>query len=207
MRTVKEKQNSQNTAGSSPAGVQANLPKPANSSSDTKQSNDATDKKEELTNYEISSKQVTTTSEAMSIKGLSVAVLINRSALQASLGDKATPDAVDKQVKEIEQLVISAAGLRKDRGDEVKISVVDFVDAGQRPRTGRAAFLPRDPRTPDGDDHQRRRGRSGGCDADLVRHPPARQIARPAAAPRRRRRRPPTSAKCSRGFATAPMRR
>jgi flagellar biosynthesis/type III secretory pathway M-ring protein FliF/YscJ len=60
-----------------------------------------------------------------------VAVLVNRAALAASLGDKARPDAIDKQVKEIEQLVTSAAGLRKDRGDAVKISVVDFVDSGK----------------------------------------------------------------------------
>jgi flagellar M-ring protein FliF len=60
-----------------------------------------------------------------------VAVLVNRAALAASLGDKASPDAIDKQVKEIEQFVTSAAGLRKDRGDAVKISVVDFVDAGK----------------------------------------------------------------------------
>jgi hypothetical protein len=60
-----------------------------------------------------------------------VAVLVNRAALAASLGDKAGPDAIDKQVKEIEQLVTSAAGLRKDRGDAVKISVVDFVDSGK----------------------------------------------------------------------------
>jgi flagellar M-ring protein FliF len=60
-----------------------------------------------------------------------VAVLVNRAALAASLGDKATPDAIDKQVKEIEQLVSSAAGLRKERGDAVKISVVDFVDSGK----------------------------------------------------------------------------
>jgi flagellar M-ring protein FliF len=60
-----------------------------------------------------------------------VAVLVNRAALAASLGDKASPDAIDKQVKEIEQLVTSAAGLRKDRGDAVKISVVDFVDSGK----------------------------------------------------------------------------
>jgi flagellar M-ring protein FliF len=38
---------------------------------------------------------------------------------------------MDKQVKEIEQLVATAAGLRKDRGDTVKISVVDFADAGR----------------------------------------------------------------------------
>jgi flagellar M-ring protein FliF len=131
VRTVKEKSASQNSAGAPAAGVQTNLPKNPNSSSDTKESKDSNDKKEELTNYEISSKQVTTTSAGYVIKNLSVAVLINRSALMASLGDKATPEALDKQVKDIEQLVMSAGGLQKDRGDDVKLSVVDFVDSGK----------------------------------------------------------------------------
>ena len=131
IRTTKEKSTAQNTSGSPAAGVQSNLPKGQNASSDSKQSNDSTDKKEDLTNYEISSKSVTTTSAGFVVNGLSVAVLINKASLAASLGDKATPDAIDKQVKEIEQLVVSAAGLRKERGDEVKISVVDFVDAGK----------------------------------------------------------------------------
>jgi flagellar M-ring protein FliF len=60
---------------------------------------------------------------------LSIAVLINRSALAASLGDKPALEAIDRQVKEIEALVASAAGLRKERGDSVKISIVDFVDS------------------------------------------------------------------------------
>jgi flagellar M-ring protein FliF len=60
-----------------------------------------------------------------------VAVLINRSALTVSLGDKAGPEAVGAQVKEIEQLVASAAGLDKQRGDVVKVSVVDFVDSSR----------------------------------------------------------------------------
>jgi flagellar M-ring protein FliF len=131
VRVVKEKLSSQNSAGEPPAGVEANLPKPKTSASDSKQSKDATDKKEETTNYEISSKSTTTTSAGYVVNGLSVAVLVNRAALVASLGDKATPDAIDKQVKEIEQLVSSAAGLRKERGDAVKISVVDFVDSGK----------------------------------------------------------------------------
>ena len=131
VRVVKEKLSSQNSAGEPPAGVESNLPKSKTSTSDTKQSKDATDKKEETTNYEISSKSITTTSAGYVINGLSVAVLVNRAALAASLGDKASPDAIDKQVKEIEQLVTSAAGLRKDRGDAVKISVVDFVDSGK----------------------------------------------------------------------------
>jgi flagellar M-ring protein FliF len=130
VRVVKEHQNSQNAAGEPPAGVQANLPKTNTSPTETKQSNDATEKKEELTNYEISSKSIVTTSSGFVVDGLSVAVLVNRSALAASLGDKA-PDAMDKQVKEIEQLVATAAGLRKERGDTVKIAVVDFADNGR----------------------------------------------------------------------------
>jgi flagellar M-ring protein FliF len=128
VRVVKERQNSQNAAGEPPAGVQANLPKAKSAPTETKQSNDATDKREELTNYEISSKSITTTSAGFAVDGLSVAVLVNRSALAASLGDKATPDALDKQVKEIEQLVASAGGVRKERGDTIKVSVVDFAD-------------------------------------------------------------------------------
>jgi flagellar M-ring protein FliF len=65
------------------------------------------------------------------VQNLSVAVLINRAALTASLGDKPSPEAVANQVREIEQLVSSAAGLDRQRGDAVKVSVVDFVDSSR----------------------------------------------------------------------------
>jgi len=131
VRVIRESQSSQNSTAEAPAGVERNLPQTKSAAgSDAKQSNDENQKREELTNYEISSKATTTTSAGYSIEGLSVAVLVNRAALTATLGDKATPEAIDKQVKDIEQLVSSAAGLRKDRGDTIKISVVDFVDSG-----------------------------------------------------------------------------
>jgi flagellar M-ring protein FliF len=131
VRVTKEQQSSQNAAGTQPAGVEANLPKQNPSAAEQKQSNDQTQKREELTNYEVSSKSVQTTSAGFIVQKLSVAVLINRAALTASLGDKPSPDAVAAQVKEIEQLVASAAGLDKQRGDVVKISVVDFVDSSR----------------------------------------------------------------------------
>jgi flagellar M-ring protein FliF len=131
VRVTKEQQSSQNAAGTQAAGVEANLPKQNGTGSESKQSNDQTQKREELTNYEVSSKSIQTTSAGFLIQNLSVAVLINRSALTASLGDKAGPEAVAAQVKEIEQLVASAAGLDKQRGDVVKISVVDFVDSSR----------------------------------------------------------------------------
>ncbi len=129
VRVTKEQQNSQNAAGEQAAGVEANLPKPKSSGGESKQSNDQTQKREELTNYEVSSKSIQTTSAGFAVQNLSIAVLINRAALTASLGDKPSSDAVANQVHEIEQLVASAAGLDRQRGDVVKISVVDFIDS------------------------------------------------------------------------------
>lgn len=126
VRVIKESQSSQNTSGQTPTSVERNLPQSKTPAGDSKQSNDENQKREELTNYEISSKATTTTSSGYTIDNLSVAVLVNR----AAFGAKATQDAVDKQVKDIEQLVSSAAGLRKERGDTIKVLVVDFVDSG-----------------------------------------------------------------------------
>src|SRR5277367_6555493 len=131
VRVTKEQQSSQNAAGEQPAGVEANLPKPKPTGGESKQSNDQTQKREELTNYEVSSKSIQTTSAGFVVQNLSVAVLINRAALAASLGGKPSADAIDAQVHEIEQLVASAAGLNRQRGDAVKISVVDFVDSSR----------------------------------------------------------------------------
>ena len=131
VRVTKEQQSSQNAAGSQPAGVEANLPKNTANGTESKQSNDQTQKREELTNYEISSKSVQTTSAGFAVEKLSVAVLVNRTALTASAGQKPAPEAIPAQVKEIEQLVSSAAGLDKARGDIVTVSVVDFVDSGR----------------------------------------------------------------------------
>ncbi len=131
VRVTKEKQNSQNSAGASPAGVQSNLPKQQNQSSDNKQSNDQTDKKEELTNYEVSSKQTTVVSQGFTVKGLSVALLVNRTGLAATLGDKPDQAAIDKAVKDIEALASEAAGLDKGRGDTIKTAIVDFADASK----------------------------------------------------------------------------
>ena len=69
------------------------------------QSKRSNERREELRNYELSSKTISTVSEGYKIENLTVAVVINRKRLMASLGDAATPEAVDKQVKEIQALV------------------------------------------------------------------------------------------------------
>jgi flagellar M-ring protein FliF len=131
VRTTKETQTSQNSSNQQPTSVGRNVPQQNASAPDGKQTNEESQKKEELTNFELSSKVMSTVSNGFSVENLSVAVLVNRAGLAATLGDKATPEQVEKQIGEIEQLVASAAGLRKDRGDVIKVSAVDFIDSGK----------------------------------------------------------------------------
>ena len=131
VRTVKETSSSQNNSTQSPTTVGRNVPQPNPSQGDGKQAAEDSQKKEDLTNYELSSKVTSTVSNGFVVEALSVAVLVNRAGLAATLGPNATPEQIDRQVGEIEQLVASAAGLRKDRGDVIKVSAVDFVDSGK----------------------------------------------------------------------------
>ena len=68
-----------------------NVPPPTARGANGKQSNDESQKREELTNYEISSKTITTVSGGFSVENISVAVLVNRASLLAAMGGKPTP--------------------------------------------------------------------------------------------------------------------
>ncbi len=131
VRVVKQNQVSQNSTNSAaPTTVQRNVPQENSSANDGKQSNEETKKQEELTNYELSSKTISTVSGGYGIENLSVAVLVNRASLLASLGGNPTPDVVERRMNELQQLVASSAGTRSDRGDIIKVVAVDFVDSG-----------------------------------------------------------------------------
>lgn len=127
-RVIKETQTAQNSNASAATSVDKNLVQEKTSPADGKNSNEENQKHEEITNYELSSKTISTVSNGYSVQSLSVAIMINRAALVAALGDKAPPDALDKRLNELEQLVTSAAGLQKEHGDTIKITAVDFTD-------------------------------------------------------------------------------
>ena len=128
-RTVKENQVTQNNSSQAPTTVTSALPTPAAGTPDSKVSNTDNSKKEELTNYELSSKVVTTVSGGYTVDRLSVAILVNKASLFGSKPG-ALDQPADTKLADIEALVTSAAGLRKDRGDTIKVLAVDFADAG-----------------------------------------------------------------------------
>ncbi len=125
---MKENESSNNTSSSVATSVQQNLPQEAQGSNGGDNASASNDRREETTNYELSSKTVNTVSNGFSIENLSVAVVVNKARLDG--GDSSVPqDKIDEKLKDIQQLVATAADLHPDRGDQIKVLAVDFSEA------------------------------------------------------------------------------
>ena len=195
VRVTKEQQSSQNAAGTQAAGVSANLPKGNATGAEQKQSNDQTQKREELTNYEVSSKSIQTTSAGFVVRNLSVAVLINRAApdgvarRQGLAGSRCRAGEGDRAARRFRRRPRQAARRRRqDLGRRFR-----RLEPGSR--TGAGSFARRNRRTPDRGDRQRRSNRACRGNDDLVR-----RASWPEDAARQAGRRPRD---CSRSFGGA----
>jgi flagellar M-ring protein FliF len=131
VRNVREKETSQNADRQTPTTVQQNLPDQQVNAGGTKNSNEDKQRREDVTNFEVSSKTTTTVSDGYSVKKLFIAVLINRSRLIADLGDKTNQAIVESKIAEISQLAATSGGLDRQRGDEIQVTAVDFVEGSR----------------------------------------------------------------------------
>jgi flagellar M-ring protein FliF len=132
IRTIRENEKSQNAGRQTPTTVEQNVPNNRPDASGGTQSAEEKNKREDVTNYEVSAKTVTTVSDGYSVSKLSVAVLINKPRLIASLGGgEVSPAALEAKVAEIEQIATMAGGIEKQRGDQIRVSAVDFLENGR----------------------------------------------------------------------------
>lgn len=131
VRVVKETGSSQNQSGQPTVGVEQNVPPDDAESTSAEQSSKKNERREELTNFEVNSKQVSTVSDGYRIESMTVAVVVNRKRLQETLGANATAEAVESQLKQVEQLVGTAVGVNEQRGDKITVMAVDFLGEGQ----------------------------------------------------------------------------
>jgi flagellar M-ring protein FliF len=131
VRTIRENEKSQNAARQTPTTVEQNVPNNRPEASGGTQSAEEKNKREDVTNYEMSTKTVTTVSDGYNVSRLSIAVLINRPRLIAALGGDATATAIESKVAEIEQIAAMAAGIDKQRGDQIRVSAVEFMENGR----------------------------------------------------------------------------
>ncbi len=125
-RTLKETSNSQNSNTKWNVSVEQNIPNDQGGSKPQDQTRKSSERKEETNNFELSSKTTTTISDGYRIENIAVAVVVNRKPLLASSGDT-KPAPIDEQIKSIEKLVASAAGLQPQRGDKATVVAVDFA--------------------------------------------------------------------------------
>lgn len=133
VRTIKESGEAENAAGSEAVTVEQNIPVEETPKSGPDSSRERKDRKEELTNYEINSKSVSTTSEGYGIDRLSVAIVVNRAQIARMLGDNTSAEAIEAKVREIERLAVSAAGISEARGDSIAVSAIDFLPEDAAP--------------------------------------------------------------------------
>lgn len=128
VRVVKETGTSQNRSKQAAASVQQNMPGQAGGADTGNNSNEESNRREELTNFEISSRSTETVREGFTVQNLSIAILVNRARLVPAegAGDGAVP--LETQIYEIEQLAAAASGFDKARGDKLKVSAVGFAD-------------------------------------------------------------------------------
>ncbi len=54
-------------------------------------------------------------------------MIVNRKRILATLGEGARPEALENQLKEVERLVGSAAGVDAKRGDRITVAAVEFL--------------------------------------------------------------------------------
>jgi flagellar M-ring protein FliF len=128
LRVVKESGSQQDTSSNSPVGVEQNVPDQGAGGSGGDKSKRSNERREDLTNFELNSKTVSTVSEGYRIEGLTIAVVLNRKRLLETLGEAATPEVIQARVKEVERMVETAAGADAKRGDQISVVAVEFAE-------------------------------------------------------------------------------
>ena len=145
VQIVREEGNAENKDSKQSTTVTENLPDDLSNPSGGQSSTETSEKREELTNYEINEKKTSIVSDGYRVEGLSVALVVNRDRIVASMGDNPDAVAIAQKISDLEELVRSAIGYSEDRGDVVKVSLVEFLPgelaAAGDSQSGVTAFL------------------------------------------------------------------
>ncbi|HRO50201.1 MAG TPA: flagellar basal-body MS-ring/collar protein FliF [Hyphomicrobium sp.] len=128
LRVVKESGSQQDSTSRNPVGVEQNVPDQGANGAGGDQSLRKNERREDLSNFELNSKTTSTISEGYRVDALTIAVVVNRKRLLETLGVSADPETVHAQVKEVERLVATAAGVNLERGDQISVVAVEFAE-------------------------------------------------------------------------------
>jgi flagellar M-ring protein FliF len=123
-KVTKATEASQNTDSFSPSTVTEELPEDQINSTAATGNSENTERREEVTDYALSSRTTATISDGYKIEGLSIAVVIN----SASIGEAAKdPAKLAARLEELRGLITTASGVDAARGDKVALSALEFA--------------------------------------------------------------------------------
>ena len=126
IRVVKEAGDSKDGAGDPSVTVEQNVPPAAGEGAQGSSSQKSNKRRDEITNFEISSKSVTTTKEGYRVESINVALVVNRASFKNADGSPLEQAALTARLDEIQKLASTAVGLDVNRGDQITISAQDF---------------------------------------------------------------------------------
>ena len=126
VRVTRESGNTQNLSTRPPTTVEQNIPAENEALRGGGQNQKSSQRKDEVTNYEISSRATTTVSEGYRLENITVAVVLNKKKLVTTSGEPLGQEALAQKISEIERIVGSAVGLDSKRGDRVTVSALEF---------------------------------------------------------------------------------
>lgn len=127
-QSVEQSANANDSEGSPPVSVGTNLPDPNLQSIDGVSSSTNESRIEETVNFEISKKVINHVREIGAVSRLSVAVLVDGRRLPDDNGDFQYTPLPDQEMELLAALVRSAIGFNADRGDQVEIINMEFID-------------------------------------------------------------------------------
>ncbi len=145
VQVVREQGTTENKETAQPTTVDQNLPDEDGLSGTGQSSLENSERREELTNYEINEKKTSVVSDGYQIESLSVALVVNKARLLELVGENPADGAIDAKLLKLTELVKSAISASDERGDKVTVSMVEFMptppDEVQDSQNGVTEFL------------------------------------------------------------------
>jgi flagellar M-ring protein FliF len=123
-KVTKATEASKNNESSSPSTVTEELPEDQVNATAATGNSENTERREEVTDYALSSRTTATVSDGYKIEALSIAVVINSAAIGEAAKD---PAKLAARLEELRGLITTASGVDTARGDKVALSALEFA--------------------------------------------------------------------------------
>ena len=127
VQVVREAGTTENKESASPATVDQNLPEEEVSGGAGQLSLENSERREELTNYEINEKKISVVSDGYLVENISVAVVVNKTRLEELIEGNPTSEQIELKSSELKAIAEAAVSMSGDRGDKMHVNLVEFM--------------------------------------------------------------------------------